>query len=66
MENNTNPVQLWLSVNDVADRLKVTPLTVRRWISSGRLIAYKPGQQLKIWWTDLDKFMEASKVIPKQ
>ncbi len=32
----------WLTVEEAASRLKVNPVTVRRWLRSGRL----PGQNL--------------------
>ncbi len=34
-----------LTVNEVAERLKVKPLTVRRWINAGQLKAYSLGDR---------------------
>jgi excisionase family DNA binding protein len=33
--------------------------TVRRWIKSGKLKAYKPGREYRILSSDLDEFLEA-------
>src|SRR5215204_6792385 len=45
-----------LTVDEVAERVKVNPETVRRWIKSGRLPAAKPaGGPYRIHSTDLDR-----------
>jgi excisionase family DNA binding protein len=46
-------------VEEVAERLLVDPQTVRRWIKSGNLKAYKPGREYRILSSDLDAFLEA-------
>jgi excisionase family DNA binding protein len=46
-------------VEEVAERLLVDPQTVRRWIKSGKLKAYKPGREYRILSNDLDSFLEA-------
>jgi excisionase family DNA binding protein len=46
-------------IEEVAERLLVDPQTVRRWIKSGRLKAYKPGREYRIRSNDLDAFLEA-------
>src|SRR4051794_14115496 len=45
-------------VEEVAERLLVDPQTVRRWIKSGKLKAYKPGREYRILSSDLDTFLE--------
>jgi len=52
-------------VEDVAERLLVDPQTVRRWIKSGKLRAYKPGREFRIKSTDLEEFLETREVSPK-
>jgi excisionase family DNA binding protein len=47
------------SVEEVAERLLVDVQTVRRWIKSGKLKAYKPGREYRILSSDLDEFLEA-------
>jgi len=48
----------WLTTRQVADQLKVTPATVRRWIKRGELPASDLLPYL-IWNKDLDAFIEA-------
>lgn len=48
-----------LSVPEVGDRLGVSVYTVRRWIKSGDLLAYRPGKEYRIRESDLEKFLEA-------
>ena len=53
-----------LTLNEVAVALKVSESTVRRWIRSGSLIAYKVGQrgQLRIREDELERFLETQLV----
>jgi len=51
-------------VEEVAERLLVDPQTVRRWIKSGKLKAFKPGREYRILSHDLDAFLE-SRSSPK-
>ena len=53
-----------LSLEDVAGRLQVSDQTVRRWIKSGKLAAYKPGLEWRIKPSDLDEFLQ-SRSFPK-
>src|SRR4051812_36448786 len=53
-----------LSLEEVAERLQVSDQTVRRWIKSGRLRAYKPGLEWRIRPSDLDAFLE-TRISPK-
>ena len=43
-----------LTVNEVSERVRVIPLTVRRWIKSGELKAFKPGGDRAGWRIDED------------
>jgi excisionase family DNA binding protein len=54
-----------LSLEDVARRLQVSDQTVRRWIKSGKLAAYKPGLEWRIKPSDLEEFLRAREVRPK-
>ena len=47
------------TIEEVADRLQVSDQTIRRWIKSGRLPAYKPGREWRIRTEDLEAFLEA-------
>ncbi len=48
---------------EVAERLQVSDRTVRRWIKSRALPAYKPGREYRIRPSDLDQFVEARRVV---
>ena len=47
----------YYSIKEVAEILKVTYLTVYRWIHAGKLNALKAGKQYRIKKSDLDKFL---------
>jgi excisionase family DNA binding protein len=47
------------TIEEIADRLQVSDQTIRRWIKSGSLPAYKPGREWRIRTEDLEKFLEA-------
>src|SRR5215207_2305773 len=51
----------YLTVSEVAKRLKVTPLTVRRWLNSGSLAGIQLGDRAgwRITETDLQAFLDA-------
>ncbi|OGG07414.1 hypothetical protein A2872_02325 [Candidatus Gottesmanbacteria bacterium RIFCSPHIGHO2_01_FULL_42_12] len=58
MINITNMTEeQYYSIEEVAKMLKVAYLTVYRWVSSGKLEAYKAGKQHRIKKSDLDKFI---------
>lgn len=46
-----------LTIQDVADRCRVNSKTVRRWIDSGELSAFKLGRQWRISERDLQHFL---------
>jgi excisionase family DNA binding protein len=52
----------FLTVEDVAARLKVKEKTVRDWIARGMLEAYKIGKVWRIRKDHLDQAMEARRV----
>ncbi len=51
----------WLSVEDIAKELNVPVDTVRAWIRSKKLVAYRPGREYRVKRADLDKFLEESR-----
>jgi excisionase family DNA binding protein len=55
----------FLSPEEVGDRLGVSVYTVRRWIKTGRLRAFKPGKEYRIQESDLEEFLRAREVRPK-
>ena len=46
-----------LTVGQVATILRVTTLTIRRWISAGDLITHRFGRQFRISEADLQAFI---------
>lgn len=62
MINTTNMTEeLYYSIEEVAKILKVTYLTVYRWIQAKKLISYKAGKQYRIKKSDLNKFLDKYK-----
>jgi excisionase family DNA binding protein len=53
------------SLSEVAGAMGVSERTVRRWIKSGRLKAYKPGRDYYIPEAALRQFIEESEIRPK-
>jgi excisionase family DNA binding protein len=51
----------YLTVNEVAERLKVTPLTVRRWLNAGSLEGIQLGDRAgwRVTESDLQTFLDA-------
>jgi excisionase family DNA binding protein len=56
--NMTEP-EHYQTIEEVAEGLQVSDQTIRRWIKSGRLPAYKPGREWRIKTKDLEEFLEA-------
>jgi excisionase family DNA binding protein len=51
----------WLTVEEIAQELKVPPDTVRGWIRRRELTAYRPGREYRVKRADLEKFLEESR-----
>ena len=49
---------LLLTIQEVADRLRVNEKTVRRWIDTQELPAFKLGRQWRISEQDLRRFLQ--------
>jgi excisionase family DNA binding protein len=54
-----------LSLSEVAGLMDVSERTVRRWIKSGKLRAYKPGRDYRIPESAVRQFMQESEISPK-
>jgi excisionase family DNA binding protein len=52
-------------VHGIADELGVDVQTVRRWIHTGKLKAFKPGKEYRVREADLEEFLAAREVRPK-
>ncbi|MBQ2211844.1 MAG: helix-turn-helix domain-containing protein [Ruminococcus sp.] len=51
--------QEYFSIKQVCARLGVSRMTLRRWIDSGKLPAYKLGRLVRIKREDLEDFEQA-------
>lgn len=58
----------YLTLHEVAEAVKVSETTVRRWDRSGDLPAFKVGDrgQIRVHPAELRAFMERSRVDPQQ
>jgi excisionase family DNA binding protein len=56
------PDDEFLSVGDVAQRLKVHPQTVRGWIARGELRAIRIGRTVRVRRTDFDDMLEGARI----
>lgn len=48
----------WLSLTEAAQRAKIRPRTIRRWLNDG-LRAFKPGKRVLVRAADLDEYIAA-------
>lgn len=55
---------VWLSTQDAARHLGVTPRTLYRFIDLGDLPAYRLGRVIRLKADDVDAFIEASRIQP--
>ena len=58
----------WLTVEDIYEMLdKSVPLdTIRAWIRSKKLPAYRPGKAYLVRREDLEKFIKDSRTKPEE
>jgi excisionase family DNA binding protein len=54
----------WLSTKDASERLGITLRSLYRFIDEGDLVAYKFGRVIRIQESDVEKFIEASRISP--
>ena len=54
----------WLSTAEAARRLGITPRTLYRFIDEGQLPGYKLGRVIRLRESEVDAFIEASRVRP--
>ena len=59
---NSLEQQSFLTPQEVADLLRVSADTVRRWVNAGRLPAYKVGRGLRIKRIDFDRWLSEQQV----
>ncbi len=54
----------WLSTKQASARLGVTLRSLYRFIDEGDLVAYKFGRVIRLKESDVDRFIEASRIVP--
>ena len=54
----------WLGTPEAAERLGITQRTLYRLIDEGQIPAYKMGRVLRVKESDLDVFLDQSRVQP--
>jgi excisionase family DNA binding protein len=59
-----SPDAVWLSTQEAARRLGVTARTLYRFIDQGELTAYRLGRVIRLKLSDVDAFIEASRIEP--
>jgi len=55
---------VWLSTQDAAKRLGVTPRTLYRFIDEGQLAAYRFGRVIRLQLAEVDDFIERCRIQP--
>jgi len=56
----------WLTLQQIADELKLHIETVREWVRTKRLIAYRVGRDYRVKRADLDRFLEERRTTPDE
>ncbi|WP_404862921.1 helix-turn-helix domain-containing protein [Georhizobium sp. MAB10] len=53
----TNPRQLFYTIDETAEALRVSDRTIQRMIKHGKLPAYKVGSHVRVRRADLDDYL---------
>jgi putative molybdopterin biosynthesis protein len=56
----------FLTVKEIADKLKVKTFTVLEWIRKGELSAYKVGKEYRIKTSDFEQFLKDRRTTGQQ
>jgi len=54
----------WLSTQEASRRLGITTRTLYRFVDQGDLPAYRMGRVIRLKATDIDSFIEGSRIEP--
>jgi excisionase family DNA binding protein len=61
----TSPADIeWLSTQEASRRLGITTRTLYRFVDQGDLPAYRMGRVIRLKATDIDAFIEGSRIEP--
>ncbi len=55
---------IWLSTAGAAERIGITPRTLYRFIDQGEVPAYRFGRVIRLKQTEVDDFIEGSRIAP--
>ena len=55
----------FLTVEEMADILKVVPMTIYRYLKAGKLTAYKFGKEYRVYEKDFKEFLASCKIAKK-
>ncbi|MFC2160050.1 helix-turn-helix domain-containing protein [Acidobacteriota bacterium] len=53
--------KIWLDLNNAAEYLNKSPITIRRWVKEKKIPYYKPGKEYLFTKEDLDEFINSHK-----
>jgi excisionase family DNA binding protein len=59
----SDPIR-WMSTREASQRLGVTLRTLYRFIDEGQLAAYKFGRVIRLKDSDVENFIESSRIVP--
>ena len=62
MKVEENALEKWVGIDDVAQHLGVSSDTVRNWIKSGKLPAYRAGKLYKFKLSEVDQWRKDGKL----
>jgi excisionase family DNA binding protein len=57
MADGSQTGERYLTPEDIADRLHVSPITVGKWLRSGKLKGFKAGRLWRVRENDLQTFL---------
>ena len=61
----TSPADIeWLSTQEASRRLGITTRTLYRFVDQGDLPAYRMGRVIRLKASDIDSFIESSRIEP--
>lgn len=63
MKNKTYSQSDFYTIDEVCDILRVSRMTIYRYIKAKKLLAYKLGKEMRVAKTDFQLFLNARKTI---
>lgn len=63
-DDNSEPIALLLTPEQVADLLQVEVASLRRWVTEGRIPFHRVGRKTRFSRSDIDAIIDAAQVPP--